>query len=153
MPISHELLRSLMHYPNLAGIKDSNGPAGEYAEFVQAFPELNMRTGTENNIPYALEHDMGAICMDGNVFTKALGDVFAAFRAGRDFHPAFARYTAETKIMKDLGTDVWNYGPLKYALAQQMGAPQSWQRPPYNDVTDAQKAAIREALARIRALG
>ena len=61
-----------MHYPNLAGIKDSNGPSpDEYAEFVAAFPELNMRTGTENNLIYALEHGMGAICMDGNVYTRA----------------------------------------------------------------------------------
>jgi 4-hydroxy-tetrahydrodipicolinate synthase len=153
VPISHDLIRSLMHYPNLAGIKDSNGPADEYAKFVNAFPELNMRTGTENNIPYALDHGMGAICMDGNVFTKALGDVFAAFRAGKDYHPAFAAYNAQTKIMTDLHTDVWNFGPLKYALSLQMGAPQSFQRPPYVDVTDAQKAAIKKALDQIKALG
>jgi 4-hydroxy-tetrahydrodipicolinate synthase len=153
VPISHDLLRSLEHYPNLAGIKDSNGPAGEYAEFVTAFPDLNMRTGTENNIPYALDHGMGAICMDGNVFTRALGDVFAAFRAGKDYHAAFAAYTAQTRIMKDQQTDVWNYGPLKYALSLQMGGPQTYQRPPYNDVTDAQKAAIRKALDMIKAMG
>jgi len=153
VPISHDLIRSLMHYPNLAGIKDSNGPADEYAEFVKAFPELNMRTGTENNIPYALDHGMGAICMDGNVFTKALGDVFAAFRAGKDYHPAFAAYNAQTKIMTDLHTDVWNFGPLKYALSLQMGGAQTYQRPPYVDVTDAQKAAIKKALEQIKALG
>ena len=153
VPISHDLLRSLMHYPNLAGIKDSNGPAGEYAEFVKAFPELNMRTGTENNIPYALDHGMGSICMDGNVFTKALGDVYADFRAGKDYHPAFAKYNAQTKIMTDLHTGVWNYGPLKYALSLQMGGPQTYQRPPYVDVTDAQKASIKKALDQIKAMG
>ena len=151
--ISHDLIRSLMHYPNLAGIKDSNGPAEEYAAFVKAFPELNMRTGTENNIPYALDHGMGAICMDGNVFTKALGDVFAAFRGGKDYHAAFATYNAQTKIMKDLQTGVWNYGALKYALSLQMGGPQTYQRPPYTDVTDAQKVAIKKALDQIKAMG
>ncbi|MFI4890925.1 MAG: dihydrodipicolinate synthase family protein [Steroidobacterales bacterium] len=153
VPISHELLRNLMHYPNLAGIKDSNGPADEYAEFVKAFPELNMRTGTENNIPYALDNGMGAICMDGNVFTKALADVFTAFRAGKDYHAAFAAYNARVKIMKDLQTGVWNYGPLKYALSVQMGGPQTYQRPPYSDVTEAQKAAIRKALDQIKGMG
>jgi 4-hydroxy-tetrahydrodipicolinate synthase len=54
-------LSALQHYPNLAGIKDSNGPADEYAAFASAFPDLNMRTGTENNLEYALEHGMGAI--------------------------------------------------------------------------------------------
>jgi 4-hydroxy-tetrahydrodipicolinate synthase len=153
VPISHELLHRLMRYPNLSGLKDSNGIPDEYAAFVTAFPKLNMRTGAEHNIPYALDHGMGAMCQDGNVFTKALADVFAAYRAGKDYHPAFAAYNAQRKIMKDLQTDVWNSGPLKYALSQQMGVPQTYPRPPANDVTDAQKAAIREGLARIRALG
>ena len=95
VPISHELLSSLQHYPNLAGIKDSNGPADEYAEFVKAFPDLNMRTGTENNLVYALEHGMGAICMDGNVYTRPLADVFEAFRAGKDYHAAYAKYRGD----------------------------------------------------------
>ncbi|MGO9935033.1 MAG: dihydrodipicolinate synthase family protein [Steroidobacteraceae bacterium] len=153
VPISHDLLRSLQHYPNLAGIKDSNGPPDEYAEFVAAFPELNMRTGTENNLPYALEHGMGAICMDGNVYTRPLAEVFAAFRAGKDYHAAYARYQAMTKVMKDLQTGVSGYGPMKYALSLQMGTPQTYQRPPYSDVTDAQKVALNKALVEIKALG
>ncbi len=153
VPISHELLHRLMRYPNLAGLKDSSGVPAEYAAFVSAFPQLNMRTGAELNIPYALDHGMGAMCQDGNVFTKALGDVFAAYRAGQDYHPAFAAYNAQRKIMKDLQTDVWNSGPLKYALSQQMGVPQTYPRPPFNEVTDAQKAAIRDGLARMKALG
>jgi 4-hydroxy-tetrahydrodipicolinate synthase len=153
VPISHELLRSLQHYPQLAGIKDSNGPAEEYADFVKAFPDLNMRTGTENNIPYALDHGMGAICMDGNVFTSALANVFKKFHEGSDYHAAFAAYNAQVKIMKDLQTGVWSYGALKYALSLQMGGPQTYQRPPYSDVTDAQKTAIRKALDEIKALG
>jgi hypothetical protein len=48
--------------------------------------------------------------------------------------------------------DVSSYGPMKYALSLEMGGPQTWQRPPNVDVTDAQKAAIRSALARIKAL-
>ena len=153
VPISHELLRRLMHYPNLAGIKDSSGPADEYAAFVRAFPGLNMRTGVESNIPYALDHGMGAVCQDGIVFTKELGDVFAEFLCGKDYHAAFAAYNAQKKIMQELQTDVWHPGPQKYALSQQMGVPQTYQRPPFDDVTEAQKSAIREALARIRALG
>ena len=123
--IRHELPRGLMHYPHLAGIKDCNGPPTEYASFVKAFPELNMRTGTENNIEHALAHGMGAICMDGNVYTRQLADVFAAFRAGKDNHAAFQKYVAATKVMEDLTTGVDNYGPMKYALSLQMGGTQT----------------------------
>lgn len=153
VPISHELLKALEHYPNLAGIKDSNGPPDEYAAFVRAFPDLNMRTGTENNLEYALAHGMGAICMDGNVYTKALANVFAAFRNGQDYHAAYRKYVAQTKIMRDLKTGVDEYGPMKYALSVQMGGPQTYQRPPFVDVTEAEKAAIRNALDQIKALG
>jgi 4-hydroxy-tetrahydrodipicolinate synthase len=153
VPISHELLHSLEHYPNLAGIKDSNGPADEYADFVKNFPDLNMRTGTENNLEYALEHGMGAICMDGNVYTRALADVFAAFRAGKDYHAAYDKYRALTKVMKDLQTGVEGYGPMKYALSLQMGGPQTYQRPPFVDVTDAQKVALSKGVDKIKAMG
>jgi len=153
VPISHELLHSLEHYPNLAGIKDSNGPADEYADFVKNFPDLNMRTGTENNLEYALEHGMGAICMDGNVYTRALADVFAAFRAGRDYHAAYDKYRAMTKVMKDLQTGVEGYGPMKYALSLQMGGPQTYQRPPFVDVTDAQKVALSKGVDKIKEMG
>ena len=153
VPISHELLRSLQHYPNLAGIKDSNGPADEYADFVKAFPDLNMRTGTENNLLYALEHGMGAICMDGNVYARPLADVFEAFRAGKDYHAAYNRYLAMTKVMQDLHTGVDDYGPMLYALSLQMKTPQAYQRPPFVDVTEAQKVALNKALVQIKAMG
>ena len=153
VPISHELLRSLQHYPNLAGIKDSNGPADEYAQFVKAFPDLNMRTGTENNLLYALEHGMGAICMDGNVYARPLADVFEAFRAGKDYHAAYNRYLAMTKVMQDLHTGVDDYGPMLYALSLQMKSPQAYQRPPFVDVTEAQKVALNKALTQIKAMG
>jgi 4-hydroxy-tetrahydrodipicolinate synthase len=153
VPIAHDLLRALQRYPNLAGIKDSNGPADEYAEFVTAFPELNMRTGTENNLEYALEHGMGAICMDGNVYCRPIADVFAAFRAGKDYHAAYAKYREMTKVMKNLQTGVDGYGPMKYALSLQMGGPQTYQRPPFVDVTDAQKVALNKGLEQIKAMG
>jgi 4-hydroxy-tetrahydrodipicolinate synthase len=153
VPISHELLRALQHYPNLAGIKDSNGPADEYADFVKSFPDLNMRTGTENNLEYALEHGMGAICMDGNVYTRPLADVFEAFRAGKDYHAAYNKYRAMTKVMKDLQTGVDGYGPMKYALSLQMGGPQTYQRPPFVDVTEAQKVALNKGLEQIKSMG
>jgi len=152
VPISHELLSALMHYPNLAGIKDSNGPPDEYADFVKDFPDLNMRTGTENNLVYALEHGMGAICMDGNVYTRPLADVFEAFRSGKDYHAAYDKYRAMTKVMKDLQTGVDGYGPMKYALSIQMKGSQTFQRPPFIDVTDAQKVALNKGLEQIRSM-
>ena len=54
VPITRRLLHSLEHYPNLAGIKDSNGDVPEYEMYLKEFPKLNMRTGTGNNLKSAL---------------------------------------------------------------------------------------------------
>ncbi len=146
--ISDELLTALHHYPHLAGIKDSNGDPAEYVDYVTKFPDLNMRTGTNNNLEYALDHGMGAILADGNVFTKMCADVFTAFHAGQDYHAPLAKLRAAEKIMRP--GNVNSYGPMKYALSMMMGGPQTYQRPPNTEVTDAEKAAINSAIAQIK---
>lgn len=148
VPISIELLKNLHHYPHLAGIKDSSGNAQGYAEFVSNFPDLNMRTGTNGNLEHALDHGMGAILADGNVFTKQCADVFKAYRAKQDYKPALAKLRDIQRVMRPAG--IGSYGPMKYALSLQMGGPQTYQRYPNPDVTEEQKAAIRNGLAQIK---
>jgi 4-hydroxy-tetrahydrodipicolinate synthase len=149
-PVSIQLLRNLQHYPNLAGIKDSTGNMAGYAQFVAAFPELNMRTGTGTCLEHALDHGMGAILAEGNVFTRLCADIFTAYHGGADYHAPLAKMRAAEKMMRDANAGVDSYGPMKYAVSQEMGAPQFYQRPPNPDVTDAQKAAIRDTLAKIK---
>jgi 4-hydroxy-tetrahydrodipicolinate synthase len=151
VPISHRLLHSLEHYPNLAGIKDSVGDADVYHKFVSEFPTLNMRTGTDVNLRYALEHGMGAILAEGNNFTKQIADVFAAKRAGKDMDGPIAKLNEALKLLRAGGVD--EYGPMKYALSLQMGTRQFYQRPPNSDVTDEQKAKIKAALEEIKKIG
>jgi 4-hydroxy-tetrahydrodipicolinate synthase len=151
VPISHELLHSLERYPNLAGIKDSVSDADVYHNFVKEFPTLNMRTGTDVNLKYALDHGMGAILAEGNNFTKEIAAVFTAKRAGKDIDEPIAKLNAATKLLRAGGVD--EYGPMKYALSLQMGTRQFYQRPPNSDVTDEQKATIKTALEEIKHLG
>src|ERR1700682_6712142 len=151
VPISLELLHSLEKYPNLAGIKDSVDDAQEYRAFVKEFPNLNMRTGTDVNLKYALDHGMGAILAEGNVFTKQIAAVFAAKRAGKDIEEPIAKLYAAVKLLRPTGID--EYGPMKYALSLQMGARQFYQRPPNSDVTEEQKKKINEALVEIKKMG
>jgi 4-hydroxy-tetrahydrodipicolinate synthase len=149
--ISHELLHSLEHYPNLAGIKDSVGDADVYHKFVSEFPSLNMRTGTDVNLKYALEHGMGAILAEGNNFTKQIADIFAAKRTGKDIDAPIAKLSEAVKLLRAGGVD--EYGPMKYALSLQMGTRQFYQRPPNSDVTEEQKAKIKGALEEIKRMG
>src|SRR5260370_8313883 len=90
VPISHELLHSLEHYPNLAGIKDSVSDPEVYHRFVAEFPRLNMRTGTDVNLKYALENGMGAILAEGNNFTKHIAAVLPTPPPAQNPHPPTA---------------------------------------------------------------
>lgn len=148
VPISAELLHSLEHYPNLAGIKDSTGNAEGYAAFVKEFPKLNMRTGTGNNLKTALDNGMGAILAEGNLFPKQISAVFAAKRAGKDIDEPLAKLRAAQQLFRPGG--VFSYGPMKYALSIMMGTRQTYQRPPHPDVTEEQKTKIKEALEQLK---
>jgi 4-hydroxy-tetrahydrodipicolinate synthase len=147
IPISHELLHAMEKYPNLAGIKDSVEDPGVYQRFVQEFPRLNMRTGTTENLRPALEHGMGAILAEGNVFTKQIAAVFAAKRAGKDISQPLDKLQRAMNLM---GPSVEEYGPMKYALSLQMGTRPSFPRPPNVDASDEQKASIRQAWEQIK---
>src|SRR5215469_2072079 len=148
VPVTPELLHSLEKYPNLAGIKDSNGDAAEYAQYVKEFPKLNMRTGTGNNLKAALESGMGAILMEGNLFTKQIAAVFAAKRVGKDIDAPLAKLQEVQQALRPAG--VGSFGAMKYALSLQMGTRQTYQRPPHPDVTEEQKTKIREGLQQIK---
>jgi 4-hydroxy-tetrahydrodipicolinate synthase len=151
IPVSLELMHSLEKYPNLAGIKDSSSDEEEYHKFVAEFPKLNMRTGTTHNLKYAMDNGMGAILAEGNNFTALIAAVFAAKRAGKGIAEPLAKLDTALKLLRAGGVD--EYGPMKYALSLQMGTRQFYQRPPNSDVTEEQKAKIKEALEDIKKMG
>jgi 4-hydroxy-tetrahydrodipicolinate synthase len=146
-PITLELLKNLSRYPNLAGIKDSSGNAEGYKAFVEGFPDLNMRTGTNNNLEQAFAHGMGAILADGNVFTKLCADVFTAYHAKQDVKPALEKLRTAQRGVQGLGGSP---AAMKYGLALQMGGPQIYPRAPMVEVSTEQKAAIKLALDKLR---
>jgi 4-hydroxy-tetrahydrodipicolinate synthase len=151
IPISLDLMHSLEKFTNLAGIKDSSSDEEEYHKFVAEFPNLNMRTGTTHNLKYAMDNGMGAILAEGNNFTALIAAVFAAKRNGKDINPPLAKLDTALKLLRAGGVD--EYGPMKYALSLQMSTRQFYQRPPNTDVTEEQKATIRQALDEIKRMG
>ncbi len=153
IPITRQLLSRLHRYPQLAGIKDSEGNEAEYQGFITEFADLNMRTGTSSKLEQALTHGMGAILEDANLFCKVCQNVFTTYRAGGDWRAALAQMRATEAVLFE-GTaaadSLFGYGPLKYALSVEMGGPQTYTRPPYPvEVSDAQKKAIRATIDRM----
>ena len=147
VPISLELLHKLEHYPTLAGIKDSTGNAEGYAAFVKEFPKLDMMTGTDNNLPHALSHNMGAILAGGNLFTRQSAAVFAAHRAGKPIDEAFAKLREASALMRGAS----GAPGIKFGLTA-FGLRESYVRPPQQDLTPEQKEQYRPKLAELAKL-
>jgi 4-hydroxy-tetrahydrodipicolinate synthase len=149
--ISIDLLKALSGYDHLAGIKDSTGSVEGYARFVEAFPALNMRCGTNNNLEVALKNGMGTILADGNQFSAKCANVLKAYRAGGDWAAELAKLRTAQRAIRDAAMGANTYAVMKYVLAQEMGGPDMYARTPMPQLSDAQRASIKAALARINA--
>lgn len=150
--ITHPLLSALMKYPHLAGIKDSSGDPAGFAAFLKAFPELNMRCGTSNNLIPAVEAGMGAILADGNMFSDKCADIFTAIRAKGDWKAKLAHVRAAGNIMRDHHMGANTYAAMKYVLSLRMGGPMMYARTPYPQLTDAQKASLKMGLDHVMSM-
>jgi 4-hydroxy-tetrahydrodipicolinate synthase len=151
--ISIDLMKNLSGYDHLAGIKDSSGSVEGYAKFVAAFPALNMRCGTNNNLEVALQNGMGTILADGNQFSAKCANIFKAYRAGGDWKAELAKLRAAQRIMREANMGANTYATMKYVLALEMGGPQMYARTPMPQLTDAQRASLKAALAKVNAMG
>ena len=150
--ISIDLLNNLKGYNNLAGIKDSSGSVEGYAKFVAAFPELNMRCGTNNNLEVALNNGMGTILADGNQFSAKCANIFKAFHAGGDWKAELAKLRAAQRTMRDASMGANTYAVMKYILSLEMGGPEMYARTPMPQLTDEQRASLKAALAKVNAM-
>ncbi|KAB7648217.1 dihydrodipicolinate synthase family protein [Polymorphobacter fuscus] len=151
--ITIDLLNNLKGYNNLAGIKDSSGSPEGYARFVAAFPELNMRCGTNNNLEVALNNGMGTILADGNQFSAKCANIFKAFHAGGDWKAELAKLRTAQRTMRDANLGANTYATMKFILSQEMGGPEMFTRTPMPQLTDAQRASLKAALAKVNAMG
>jgi 4-hydroxy-tetrahydrodipicolinate synthase len=152
VPLSDGLIASLKHYPNLAGVKDSGDDMAGYIDRVKNFPDLNISSGTFAKLEYGMLHGMSGVLSEGVLLCRPIADMFVASRAGKDIHPQFAKITAQMDVLFKLCPRMEAYGPMKYALSQLMGTPQTYPRPPATDVTEDEKAAIRKGLAQIKVM-
>ncbi len=150
VPITPQLLHSLEHYPNLAGIKDSTGNAESYAALVKEFPKLNIMTGTEGNLQAALAAGKGAILVSANLFPRQASGCFDAQRKGHDVAAAYAKLrevNALSRVQGGGGAAAIKFGLTAYGFRE------SYVRPPQVDLTAAQKAEMKPRLEQIKALG
>ena len=149
--ISVELLEALKGYDHLAGIKDSTGSVEGYKKFVAAFPQLNMRCGTNNNLEVALDNGMGTILADGNQFSAKCANIFKVFHARGDWKAELAKLRAAQRAVRDAAQGANTYATMKYILSLEMGGPEMYARTPMPQLTEAQRTSLKAALATVNA--
>ncbi len=148
VPITNDLIDAMKRYTNFAGVKYSEDTLPDYAKLVKDYPDRNIVTGSLVNLEYALQHGMGGILQEAGPFCREIADIYAASRAGKDIHPLFEK--VQDLMNQHFGHDEpkSSYSLMQYAMTTEMGHPQSYQRPPFMDLSDARKAQIMQAFRR-----
>ena len=101
----------------------------------------------------AIRRGNGVILGSGNVYTKQVAAVFAAYRAGKDINEPFAKLMSAIALMQASGYDA-NYNAIKYALGQMSGVTRmSYARPPHVELSEEQMAKIRRGVAQLKEMG
>ncbi|MFZ4688684.1 MAG: dihydrodipicolinate synthase family protein [Polymorphobacter sp.] len=149
--ITLDLMKALSGYEHLAGIKDSSGSVEGYGKFVAAYPELNMRCGTNNNLEVALANGMGTILADGNQFSAKCANIFKAYHAKGDWQAELAKLRTAQRAIRDAAMGANTYAVMKYILSLEMGGPEMFARTPMPQLTEAQRASLKAALAKVNA--
>jgi 4-hydroxy-tetrahydrodipicolinate synthase len=146
VPVEPSVFAALAHYPNLVGVKDSNGDAAEFEAITAALPGRNVVTGTDNLLENTLAHGHGCILASGNVFTKQVAAIYAAYRAGGDTRAAIQHAAAAQKAFRDTvgaGGEAVN----KYAVSLLAGMHEVYSRAPTLPLDEALKPRIAAAVA------
>jgi 4-hydroxy-tetrahydrodipicolinate synthase len=151
VPVDPSVFKSLAKYPNLVGLKDSNGDAAEFEAITAALPDRNVVTGTDNLLENALSHGHGCILASGNVFTKQVAAIYSAYRAHGDYRAAIQR---AADAQKGFRATVGASGEAinKYALSLLVGTHEVYVRPPSMPLDEALKPQIAQAVAQLKSL-
>lgn len=144
VPITLELVGRLSRYEKLYGIKDSSGNQEGLLAFIREFPKLKVLTGSNRLLEIALKSGGGgAITGTGNVVAAETVELFRQFRAGKDTAAAQARLVEVGRMMP---ADIPG---MKFVLGE-LGLRESWCRPPFGEVSEARKAELKAAVAKLK---
>jgi 4-hydroxy-tetrahydrodipicolinate synthase len=128
----------VLRVPGVAGAKDSGGVLAHTVKWLRDFPEHTILNGSDTAAAAFYEAGGRAtLTMLANVFPDRL----TAIRDGRDIeeHQTFLM------TMRELVETVPRHAALKYLLHRRAGLPHTRVRPPLDELTDEQRAALDAA--------
>lgn len=138
IPITSELIDSLLEYPHLIGIKDSSGDPIQLEGYLRYLPRLRVWVGEEKLLLLCLQRGgTGTISGLANVYPQLLVRLVHSFHAGELCEGTQALVDSFANAIDALPAPA----NFKYALTH-YGFPLSTVRPPLCDLTPEQRQRI-----------
>lgn len=127
----------------LYGIKDTSGRPEQSAHYIEKFPALRIYSGGDDLVLSALRFGAaGAVTGVGNVVPHMVKAVRQAYASGGDAERAQKRLSQ----VKDIFRRYPEYAALKLAVSLAAGLPRVAVRPPIEELTPEQGAALEKEL-------
>jgi len=127
----------------LYGIKDTSGRPEQTAHYVEKFPTLRIYSGGDDLILSGLRSGAaGAVTGIGNVVPHMVKAVQQAYAAGGDAEKAQKQLSKVKEIFRRYP----EHAALKLAVSLAAGLPRVGVRPPIEELTPEQEAALRKEL-------
>ncbi|MFX1450189.1 MAG: 4-hydroxy-tetrahydrodipicolinate synthase [Promethearchaeota archaeon] len=141
--ISTKLIKKLLKFKNLVGLKDSSGDIKELEKYIKSTPNLNFFSGSDALILQGLKlGTKGGISALGNVFPKKVMSIFNAFRENK-----LELAEKEQNELIKLRTLFKEYGtiPVFKKYLQALGFEESFVRPPLSNLSDEEFSKIKSS--------
>lgn len=144
VPIEPELVEALLPYPNLLGVKDSEGNLRRLAAYLRFAPRLRVFIGREERLARALQRGAaGTISGAANAFPEWVVRVWNTFQKGGDLLAAQTLLNEPLALLRSLP-----YPTASKYLLHLRGFPFSPVRPPLSDLKEEQRQLLPASAAR-----
>ncbi len=145
--ITVELIKKLLKFKNLAGVKDSSGEILNLKDYLKNFPELNIFSGSDALIFQGLlAGTKGGISALANIFPKKVMNIFNLFKK-KDLNSAEKEQHElihVRSVFKKLGTIA-----IFKKYVKLYGLEESFVRPPLVNLTDEEFEGLKKSLERL----
>ncbi len=143
--ISEKVIRGLLSFHNLLGIKESTGIWEETKFYIETFRQLHVFVGNDNLVKPALDIGAGgcitAVC---NTFPEILVSLQVSIKEKKDVSYLQQQLTAYRDLLKQYPLQAAS----KYILYLR-GLGESSVRPPLQNLTEAQKRELERGLEKL----
>ena len=140
--ITDNMVRALIHYPHLAGIKDSSGDLPNTLGYVDAFPTLKIFVGNDLQALTAMAGGaVGHITGMPNALPELTTNLYKAFIAGEDA----SEKQMKLSMARNIATNFPEFSMYKYILSKR-GFPLRHSRLPLLDMTEEQGARLKKLM-------